>query len=303
VSFRNYLALAAVALCSAACSSTSAKAGPAGTWQVVWRDDFAGTAGQSPGKSDWIMQKGYRYANGPDHWGTREIQHYNDLPEDVSTDGRGHLRIIPHLDVHKTWESARIETARSDFKPPAHGVLRAEARIQLPAVTGKAALGYWPAFWMLGAGIRDDTSTWPSHGEFDILENVNGDNKVHGTLHCGVENGGPCKEHNGLGSDTTCPDSPCQGHFHTYALEWDRSSSPEELRWYVDGKQYHSVKASQMDSATWAKATHGGMTIILNVAMGGDMPSGVLGGKKVPTATTRSGVPMVIDYVTVSTRA
>jgi hypothetical protein len=272
-----------------------------GSWHQIWRDDFNGPAGQVPDKSTWIMEKGYRYPNGPDHWGTREVQHYNDLPEDVSTDGKGHLLITPHLDVHNTWESARIETRRSDFQPPAGGVLRAEAGIRLPAVTGKDALGYWPAFWMLGAGIRDDTSTWPAHGEFDILENVNGDQRVHGTLHCGVENGGPCNEPNGLGQETTCPGSPCQGNFHTYALEWDRGSSPEELRWYVDGTLFHSVRSSEVDANAWADATHGGMTIILNVAIGGDFPDGV-SHQKTPTAGTKSGSPMVIDYVSVSTK-
>lgn len=273
-----------------------------GPWHQIWRDDFNGPAGQVPDKNTWIMEKGYRYPNGPDHWGTREIQHYNDLPEDVSTDGKGHLLITPHLDVHNTWESARIETKRSDFQPPAGGVLRAEAGIQLPAVTGKDALGYWPAFWMLGSGIRDDTSKWPAHGEFDILENVNGDQRVHGTLHCGVENGGPCKEHNGLGQETTCPGSPCQGNFHTYGLEWDRSSSPEELRWYVDGTLFHSVRSTEMDAKTWADATHGGMTIIFNVAIGGDFPDGA-SHQKTPTAGTKSGSPMVIDYVSVSTKS
>ncbi len=278
----------------------TAGSSPAG-WRQIWRDDFNGPARNSPDKTNWIMEKGYRYPNGPDHWGTGEIQHYNDLPEDVSTDGKGHLLINPHTDIHNTWESARIETRRSDFRPPSGGVLRAEARIQLPAVTGTAALGYWPAFWMLGAGIRDDTKKWPSHGEFDILENVNGDQKVQGTLHCGVEKGGPCNEHNGLSQQTTCPGSPCPGAFHTYAFEWDLSSS-QQLRWYVDGQLYHTVNASQMDAKTWAEATHGSMTIILNVAMGGDFPNAVNGGKPTPTADTKSGYPMVVDYVSVSTR-
>lgn len=270
-------------------------------WHEIWRDDFNGPAGKSPDKATWIMEKGYRYPNGPDHWGTREIQHYNDLPEDVSTDGQGHLQITPHVDVHNTWESARIETRRNDFLAPAGGMLRAEARIQLPAVTGKDALGYWPAFWMLGAGIRENTTLWPSHGEFDILENVNGDQQVHGTLHCGVEKGGPCNEHNGLGGATSCPGAPCQGAFHTYAFEWDRSSSPEELRWYVDGMLYHTVRATAMDAKTWADATHGGMTVIFNVAIGGDFPDSA-SHQKTPTAATKSGRPMLVDYVSVSTR-
>src|SRR5256885_2349601 len=83
--------------------------------------------------------------------------------------------------------------------------------------------------------------------------------------HCGVENGGPCNEHNGLGAVTTCPGAPCQGAFHTYALEWSRGGKVEELRWYVDGKNYHTIRSSDVAAKAWADATHGSMTIIFNV--------------------------------------
>jgi hypothetical protein len=36
--------------------------------------------------------------------------------------------------------------------------------------------------------------------------------------------------------------------------------------------------------------------------MGGDFPNAVNGGKPTPTADTKSGYPMVVDYVSVSTR-
>ena len=35
--------------------------------------------------------------------------------------------------------------------------------------------GSWPAIWMLGTGNGQD---WPTHGEIDIVEAVNGDPEV-----------------------------------------------------------------------------------------------------------------------------
>ncbi|GHO58245.1 hypothetical protein [Ktedonobacter robiniae] len=89
----------------------------------------------------------------------------------------------------------------SSFAAPAGGELEVTASIQLPNVTGAAAQGYWPAFWLLGAPIRNG-GVWPSIGEIDAMESVNGTNVEYGTLHCGVNPGGPCNETNGLGGNT-----------------------------------------------------------------------------------------------------
>jgi hypothetical protein len=70
----------------------------------------------------------------------------------------------------------------------------------------------------------------------------------------------------------------------------------------VDGQRCHTVKASQMDLRTWANATHGSMTIILNVAMGGDFPNAMAPVKPTPVKATKSGVPMVVKYGSVSKR-
>ena len=77
-------------------------------------------------------------------------------------------------------------------------------------------------------------------------------------------------------------------------MEQDRSVSPEQIRWYLDGAQFFSVNANQVSAATWNNATHHGFFIILNVAMGGGFPGAFGGG---PTAATQSGVPMMVDYV------
>ncbi|MFJ4983197.1 glycoside hydrolase family 16 protein [Streptomyces sp. NPDC088732] len=292
-------AAALLALAAALPGPASASVPPPGTgWSLTWSDDFTGGAGSAPSSTDWITDTGTSYPGGPANWGTGEVQTYTASGTNLQQDGNGNLRITPVRDGSGRWTSARIETRRTDFQAAAGGRARIEARIQMPNVTGAAAAGYWPAFWTLGADYRGNYQNWPGIGEFDIMENVNGINQVWGTLHCGGNPGGPCNETNGLGATHVCPGSACQGAFHTYTFEWDRSVSPETLRWYVDGVQYHSVNASQMDATTWANATHHGHFLLLNVAMGGAFPNGVAG-SGTPTGATASGVPMLVDYVAV----
>ncbi|GGO11436.1 endo-1,3-beta-glucanase [Microbispora rosea subsp. aerata] len=278
-------------------ADASVPATPSG-WSLVWADDFNGPAGTLPSSNNWIIDTGHSYPGGPANWGTGEIQTYTADPANVSLDGNGNLRITP-IGSGQNWTSARIETRRADFKPEAGRILRIEGRIQMPNVTGNAALGYWPAFWALGSPYRGNYQNWPSIGEFDIMENVNGINSVWGVLHCGVNPGGPCRETDGIGASRACPGSTCQSAFHTYRFEWDRSVTPNQLRWYVDGQQYHSVSQSQLDATTWSNMTsHAGYFLLLNVAMGGGFPNGVAG-FATPTSATVSGRPMLVDYVAV----
>jgi beta-glucanase (GH16 family) len=292
--------LAAVAglLVKAAVSASAAVPPTPSGWSLVWSDDFNGAAGTLPSSTDWIIDTGHSYPGGPANWGTGEIQNYTSNTANLSQDGAGNLRITPLRSGSGEWTSARIETRRADFKPADGRILRIEGRIQMPNVTGDAALGYWPAFWALGSPYRGNYWNWPGIGEFDIMENVNGINSVWGVLHCGVNPGGPCNETTGLGASRACPGSTCQSAFHTYRFEWDRSVSPNQLRWYVDGQQFHSASQSQFDATTWNNMTgHAGYFLLLNVAMGGAFPN-ALGGQT-PTAATVPGRPMVVDYVAV----
>ena len=97
----------------------------------------------------------------------------------------GNLYITPQRDASGAWTSARVETNRANFKPPAGGIMHVESRLQMPNVTGAAAMGYWPAFWMLGSPYRANRWSWPGIGEFDIMENVQGLNWSYNVLHCG----------------------------------------------------------------------------------------------------------------------
>ncbi|WP_344854733.1 glycoside hydrolase family 16 protein [Planomonospora alba] len=291
------IAVAALLLPLAAVTAHAAVPPTPSGWSLVWSDDFDGGAGSLPSSANWIIDTGHSYPGGPANWGTGEVQRYTADPANVSLDGAGNLRITP-IKNGGEWTSGRIETRRADFKPAAGRVLRIESRLRMPDVTGQAALGYWPAFWALGAPYRGNYWNWPGIGEFDIMENVNGINSVWGVLHCGVNPGGPCNETTGLGASRACPGASCQSAFHTYRFEWDRSVTPDQLRWYVDGQQFHSVSQSQFDAATWNDMTgHQGYFLLLNVAMGGAFPN-ALGGQT-PTAATLSGRPMIVDYVAV----
>lgn len=271
-------------------------------WTLRFSDDFSGPAGQLPSRSEWLFDTGHSYPGGPSNWGTHEVQRYTDDPANVSLDGQGSLRITPRRTAHG-WTSARIETRRSDFRPPAGGVLRIQSRLQMPDVSGEAALGYWPAFWALGHSFRQ-SGNWPQAGEFDIMENVNGLNTVWGSLHCGRFPAGPCDEPNGIGQHRACPDSRCQQDFHTYTFEWDESVTPQALRWYLDGKLYGVLTKPRLPDATWQEITgQHGYFLLLDVAMGGDFAYAVAGGMDTPVARTEPGHPMVVDYVAVWTRA
>ncbi|WIY04297.1 glycoside hydrolase family 16 protein [Amycolatopsis mongoliensis] len=275
---------------------------PESGWTTVFADDFTGGANTLPSGSNWIIDTGHAYPGGPGNWGTGEIQNYTASTSNLAQDGAGNLRITPLRDGAGNWTSARIETQRTDFKPPAGGVLRIESRIQMPNVTGAAALGYWPAFWALGGPYRGNWWNWPAVGEFDIMENVNGINSVWGVLHCGVNPGGPCNETTGIVANRACPGSSCQSAFHTYRFEWDASVSPQVFRWFVDGQQFHSVSQNQVDATTWANMTgHQGYFVLLNVAIGGAFPNNN-SGTTTPGPGVVPGRPMVVDYVTVTTR-
>ncbi|MGW4869310.1 glycoside hydrolase family 16 protein [Streptomyces chartreusis] len=287
--------VAAAATVAVPSANASAPTPPSG-WTQVFLDDFEGAAGSGVNTSNWQYATGKGYPGGPANWGTGEIETMTNSTNNVSLDGNGNLRITPRRDASGNWTSGRIETNRTDFQPPAGGKLRVESRIQVPNVTGAAAKGYWPAFWMLGGPYRGNYWNWPAVGELDIMENTQGMNTVFATMHCGTSPGGPCNETSGIGGNTTCSGTTCQAGFHTYRMEWDRSTSVEEIRFYLDGVNFHTVRANQVDATTWANATNHGFFVILNVAMGGGFPDAFGGG---PDGGTQPGHSMVVDYVQV----
>ena len=285
------LAAAALLLPLTVALGASAAPPPPSGFSLTWSDDFNGAANTGVPSSTW------KYDVGTGIWGTGEIETMTNSTANVFHDGSGHLLIRAlHSGSNPAtgWTSGRIETQAATFGAAPGGVVRMESVLQQPNVTPSNGAGYWPAFWMLGSGLRNGGS-WPGIGEIDVMEDINGRSSTFGTLHCGVSPGGPCNENSGLGSgERAC--GGCQTGFHSYAVEIDRSTSPERIRWYLDGNNYFTLLATAVDATTWANAVDHPFFIIYDLAIGGGFPAAFGGG---PNAATVSGGTMVIDSVAV----
>jgi len=284
-------ASAAPAPAPAAVTPSAVPAPPSG-FNLTWSDDFNGATNSALDTGVWRYDAGAGSA-----FGTGEIETTTTSTSNVYEDGSGHLvlkALHTGTDPASGWTSGRIETQADAFGAPVGGVVTMQASIQQPNVTTANGAGYWPAFWMLGAPLRIGVP-WPGSGEVDMMEDINGRSSVFGTLHCGTAPGGPCNENTGIGSgERAC--SGCQTGYHTYAVQIDRSVSPEQIRWYLDGTNYFTVNSSQVDATTWANAIDHNFQIIFDLAIGGAFPAAFGGG---PNASTVSGGQLNVDYVAV----
>ncbi|SIN74805.1 family 16 glycosylhydrolase [Chitinophaga niabensis] len=224
--------------------------------QLVWSDEFDGT---SLNTAKWNYENGNLNVN-------NEQQYYQTSNVSVSN---GNLVITARKQSvgGKPYTSGRINT-NGKFSQK-YG--RIEASIKLPAVQG-----LWPAFWMLGTNIGEPNVGWPKCGEIDIMEHVNTGNTVLGTIHWF----NTAYTYYG-GNTTTSPTN-----YHLYAVEWDASS----IRWYVDGVQFHT--ANILNNINGTDEFHKNFFIILNVAVGGNLPGQNINDNALPAS-------MLVDYVRV----
>jgi Ricin-type beta-trefoil lectin domain/Glycosyl hydrolases family 16 len=261
-------------------SAADVPAPPSG-WTTQFSDDFNGSSG-SGADGNWI------YDTGPgSNFGTGEIETMTNSTSNVHLDGNGDLDITAN-GSGSNWTSGRIQTSTANVGAPAGGELEVTASIEQPNPGN--GLGYWPAFWMLGPG------QWPENGEIDIMEDVNALSELSGTVHCGVDPGGPCNETNGIGSGLRAC-SGCQTGYHTYTMIENRTNAADEsITFYLDGSQYFSVSESQVGTSTWQAAFDHNMSIIFDLAMGGGYPNGVCNCTS-PSSSTTSGGTMSVQYV------
>ena len=211
----------------------------ADNYELVWSDEFNGN---SLDTNTW----NYEIGTGSWGWGNNEQQYYTDRNIKVSN---GTMKITAKREDYgrMKYTSSRITTKnKKNFK---YGKI--EARIKMPKFKG-----VWPAFWMLGA--NQDSVGWPKCGEIDIMEAINDENLVYGTLHWFND---PGNNNADSGSSVAVAD---RTEYHVYGVEW----TADKLRWYVDGKVYRTMDVSN-DSFSEVRKEY---FVIFNMAIGGQWP-------------------------------
>ena len=249
----NYMNIILLALCLISCSGQV----DIPDWKLVWSDEFDKTG--LPDASKWGNEVGFIRNN--------ELQYYTPRRIENSVIKDGKLLIVGRKE---SYESANYTSASltTDGKYSwTYGKI--DARIKLPK-----GQGMWPAFWMLGQNIHQ--VGWPRCGEIDIMEHINNEDLLHGTLHWYNE------KHVSSGGTTQCDVTK----YHNYTVEWDKVS----VRWFLDGIKYWEVTIKDgINSTEEFQKPH---YIILNLAIGGTWP-------KNPDATTVFPDTMYVDYVRV----
>ena len=257
----------------------------------VWSDDFNGTA---VNPDNWAFET-------TDVLGVQnnEYQYYQEGGANTSVAG-GVLTITARREsVYSSalgrsfdYTSARMKT--KGLQDIRFG--RVEARIEMPQGDG-----LWPGFWMLGSNIDETIDTkWPKCGEIDIVERINQGNQANATEHWHSdasiadpaikwENGTP-----GHKFYPTSMDMPSTG-YHIYAMEWDQNS----IWTWVDGVKYHEFNIK--DGINSTEEFQKRFFVLLNLAVGGDMPFGWWTG--VTLVKAQLPATMNVDYVKFFERA
>jgi|GEM_PF-246231 len=227
-------------------------------WDQVWADEFDDA---SLDTATW----GYDVGGGcgPSgsfdtscSWGNQESQYYTD--GDNARIENGSLVLEAREEEAPNginpYTSARVLS--SGKKTAQYG--RVDVRATLPQ-----GQGIWPALWMLGDNIGE--VGWPNCGEIDIMELVGNDpDTVHGTVHGPGYSGGDA-----IGGSYSLDSATFAEGPHTFSIVWD----PDQIKWFVDGTQYHTVTRSEVESAgnEWV-FDDSEFFFIFNVAVGGEWP-------------------------------
>lgn len=226
------------------------------TYRLVWSDEFNSSIGPT-----------WRFETGNGGWGNNELQYYQAANAATSN---GELVITARRQdiAGSRYTSARMTTQGQQPFNVTFG--RIEARMKLPS-----GQGLWPAFWMLGTNIG--SVGWPACGEIDIMEHINAEPWVAGTIHWNGPTGYANYGKNVL-ADVT--------QYHVYRVDW----TPTSIKWYVDGTLYNEANIANGINST--EEFQRPFFMILNLAVGGNWPGFVVDESKLPAE-------MRVDYVRV----
>lgn len=237
----------------------------------IFSDEFDGTELNT---DIWRFDIG----TGSNGWGNNELEYYREENASVE-DGLLIIEARKETFGGRAYTSSRIKT-QDNFS-------FTFGRVDVRAVVAEGK-GLWSAIWMLGQSFAE--VSWPYSGELDIVDTVGGpgneDTAVHNVY---WNNGGLDAAYNPVSAGTNHQLSSGETYsnsFHVFSIEW----SEDEIIWYVDDVQTHSV--SIVDGSDRAEAFRSDFFLILNVAVGGNWPGA-------PVSATQFPRGMLVDYVRV----
>jgi beta-glucanase (GH16 family) len=250
-------------------AATPAFADPPPGYHLIWAEEFDSTG--LPDPSRWA----YDTEANATGWYNNELQYYAVARPETTWVEDGILTITARQERlaeaedygGQDYASGRLIT-RGLFEFT-YGYV--EVRAKLPC-----GQGLWPAIWMLGA-----RGEWPGSGEIDIMEHLNSEPKVYGTLHMAATAGT-----GGISGEHPLP-AACSD-FHLFQLDW----SAETIKIGVDGTVFNRYENPGRGKAEWPYS--GPFYLLLNLAVGGDWP-----GQPTPHALPAR---FLIDYVRVYQR-
>lgn len=177
---------------------------------VTWGDEFNYTGIPDPKKWNKSIGNGY-YG-----WGNNELQYFTERSENVRVED-GKLKITARSESYKgfNYTSGKIVSA----KKQRYGRYVINAKMPLGS-------GLWPAIFGFGERHKDyNMTTWPSCGEFDIVE-IKGQNvrEVNYNVHSANSYG--------ASNMVTLPTNVALDQFNEYRIDW----TPDYIKWYFNGK-------------------------------------------------------------------
>ncbi|WP_461533713.1 glycoside hydrolase family 16 protein [Sinomicrobium sp.] len=170
-------------------------------FQLIWQDDFNGTALDS---TKWS-----RITEGSPDW--KNYMTTDDQVYDISN-GYLHLKGIVNPDTQtdpRPYLTGGVWT-RGKFNFT-YGKVEVRAKMD-------SAQGCWPAIWLLGS--TNEYGGWPDYGEIDVMEHLNFDNFIYSTIHSNTKSSP---------SSQTASVSP--NEFNIYGVEW----YPDRIVFTING--------------------------------------------------------------------
>jgi beta-glucanase (GH16 family) len=208
---------------------------PSSEWTKVWSDEFNGTS---------LDTNRWRYrSRGSSTWArfiaeTSQERAYVNKVKNGSYNA--YAIATPSVFTEETQEMISGAVESDGLFSTQRG--RIEGRMRTRPHTGN-----FPAFWMMPV---DGSLGWPACGEIDIWEAIDTKDITYGTVHTGwsyLTYGGSPSQSSPSTSGNTYAD---QNLWHVYAIEWD----DEQIRWYVDGRQYHTYTNQHFSEGDYTTA-------------------------------------------------